>query len=208
MYRDGLAGVFAFGGVLAAVSFGFSATEVIVFGIALNLVAGVSTIIAGRLDDRFGARAVIITALRILIVSALFVFFFREEGKTMFWIGGIILSAAVGPAQASSRSLLARVTPTGMQGEIFGLYATTGRVMSFLSPLLWSVLIAAFGATHCGILGIVIVLLVGLLLLLLGEAAARRHRGRARRHLRQPRRHPRLSRRHRRTRHLRVMSIR
>lgn len=78
VYRDGLAGVFAFGGVLAAVSFGFSATEVIAFGIALNLVAGVSTIVAGRLDDRFGARAVIITALTILIVSALFVFFLRE----------------------------------------------------------------------------------------------------------------------------------
>ena len=166
VYRDGLAGVFAFGGVLAAVSFGFSATEVIAFGIALNLVAGVSTIIAGRLDDRFGPRAVIITALTILIVSALFVFVLREGVKPVFWIGGIILSAAVGPAQASSRSLLARVTPTGMQGEVFGLYATTGRVMSFLSPLLWSALIAWFGATHYGILGIVIVLLAGLLLLL------------------------------------------
>ena len=166
VYRDGLAGVFAFGGVLAAVSFGFSATEVIAFGIALNLVAGVSTIIAGRLDDRFGARAVIITALTILIVSALFVFFLREGGKPVFWVGGIILSAAVGPAQASSRSLLARVTPSGMQGEVFGLYATTGRVMSFLSPLLWALFIGWFGATHYGILGIVIVLLVGLLLLL------------------------------------------
>ncbi len=167
VYRDGLAGVFAFGGVLAAVSFGFGATEVILFGIALNLVAGVSTILAGRLDDRFGARAVIVTALSILIVSALFVFFFREEGKLIFWIGGIVLSAAVGPAQASSRSLLARVTPPMMQGEIFGLYATTGRVMSFLSPLLWSLFIGVFGATHFGILGITIVLIVGLVLLLL-----------------------------------------
>jgi UMF1 family MFS transporter len=167
VYRDGLAGVFAFGGVLAAVAFGFSATEVIIFGIALNLVAGVSTIIAGRLDDRFGPRAVIVTALSILIVSCLFVFFFREQGKTIFWIGGIILSAAVGPAQASSRSLLARVTPLGMQGEIFGLYATTGRVMSFLSPLLWAAFIAWFGATYWGIIGITIVLTIGLVLLLL-----------------------------------------
>lgn len=166
VYRDGLAGVFAFGGVLAAVAFGFSPNEVIIFGIALNLVAGVSTILAGRLDDRFGARAVIITALSVLIASCLFVFFFREEGKLIFWIGGIILSAAVGPAQASSRSLLARVTPEGMQGEIFGLYATTGRVMSFLSPLLWSLMIAWFGATYWGILGITVVLVLGLVLLL------------------------------------------
>ncbi|MEU1971346.1 MFS transporter [Microbacterium sp. NPDC019599] len=167
VYRDGLAGVFAFGGVLAAVSFGFSATEVILFGIALNLVAGVSTIAAGWLDDRFGARAVIVAALSVLIASALFVFFFREDGKLIFWIGGIILSAAVGPAQASSRALLARLTPAGMQGEIFGLYATTGRVMSFLSPLLWASFIGWFGATHFGILGIVIVLAAGLVLLLL-----------------------------------------
>ena len=166
VYRDGLAGVFAFGGVLAASAFGFTANEVIIFGIALNLVAGISTIAAGRLDDRFGARAVIITALSILIASALFVFVFHEGGKTIFWIGGIVLSAAVGPAQASSRSLLARVTPAGMQGEVFGLYATTGRAMSFLSPLLWALFIGWFGATYFGILGITIILAIGLALLL------------------------------------------
>ncbi len=166
IYRDGLAGVFAFGGVLAAVSFGFSPNEVILFGVALNLVAGVSTILAGRLDDRFGAKAVIVAALGIMVASALFIFFFREGGKSIFWIGGLILSATVGPAQAASRSLLARVAPQGMQGEIFGLYATTGRVMSFLSPLLWSLFIAWFGATHFGILGLVIVLAAGLAVLL------------------------------------------
>lgn len=166
VYRDGLAGVFAFGGILAAVSFGFSANEVMIFGIALNLVAGVSTIIAGRLDDRVGPRAVIVWSLAILIVSALFVFFFREHGKIIFWIGGIILSAGVGPAQASSRSLLTRVTPDEMQGEVFGLYATTGRVMSFLSPWLWAAFIGWFGATHYGILGITIVLAAGLALTL------------------------------------------
>lgn len=167
VYRDGLAGVFAFGGVLATAAFGFSASEVIIFGIALNLVAGVATIIAGRLDDRFGPRAVIVSALVILVVSCLFVFFFREGGKTVFWVGGIILSAAVGPAQAASRGLLARVTPEGMQGEIFGLYATTGRVASWISPLLWGAFIFWFGATYWGIIGLTIVLAVGLVLLLM-----------------------------------------
>ena len=167
IYRDGLAGVFAFGGVLAAVSFGFSSTEVIIFGIALNLVAGISTILSGRLDDRFGPRAVILTALCVLVGSCLFVFAFRDGGKLVFWIGGIVLSAAVGPAQAASRSLLARVTPDGMQGEIFGLYATTGRVVSFLSPLLWTTFIMIGGATHWGIIGITVVLALGLILLLL-----------------------------------------
>ncbi|HAM12173.1 MAG TPA: hypothetical protein DCO91_02420 [Microbacterium sp.] len=53
-----------------------------------------------------------------------------------------------------------------MQGEIFGLYATTGRVASFLSPAMWTVFIAAFGSTIFGVLGIGLVLLLGLILLL------------------------------------------
>ncbi len=167
VYRDGLAGVFAFGGILAAVAFGFSANEVLIFGLVANVVAGVSTILAGRADDRFGARAVIVAALGGLIVMGLLVFFLHDTGKLVFWIGGLLLSACVGPAQAASRSLLARVTPEGMQGEIFGLYATTGRVASFLSPAMWTIFIAAFGATIWGVLGIVVVLAVGLALLLL-----------------------------------------
>jgi len=167
VYRDGLAGVFAFGGILAAVVFGFTPTEVMIFGIAANVVAGISTILAGRADDRFGARSVIVTALTGLVTIALLLFFFRDVGTIVFWVGGLLLSAFVGPAQAASRSLLARVTPTGMQGEIFGLYATTGRVASFIAPGLWALFIALFGATYWGILGITIVLAVGLFLLLL-----------------------------------------
>lgn len=166
VYRDGLAGVFAFGGILASVAFGFTTNEVLIFGIAANVVAGVSTIIAGRADDRFGARAVIVTALSGLILMGLAVFFLHDVGTIVFWIGGLLLSAFVGPAQAASRSLLARATPPGMQGEIFGLYATTGRVASFISPLLWTLFIAWFGATIWGVLGIVVVLVLGLALLL------------------------------------------
>lgn len=167
IYRDGLSGIFAFGGILATVSFGFSPNEVLLFGIALNLIAGVATIAAGYLDDRFGPRAIIVGALVMLTVSALFIFFFREEGKAVFWVGGMVLSATVGPAQASSRSLLTRLTPANMQGEIFGLYATTGRAMSFLSPWLWAAFIGWFGATHFGVIGLTLVIVTGLLLLLI-----------------------------------------
>ncbi|GAA3667345.1 MFS transporter [Microbacterium marinilacus] len=167
VYRDGLAGVFAFGGVLASVAFHFTTDEVMIFGIAANLVAGVSTIVAGRFDDRFGSRSVIVFALTGLVAMALVVFFLRDLGTIVFWICGLLLSSFVGPAQAASRALLARVTPDGMQGEIFGLYATTGRVASFLAPAAWTLAIALAGSTVWGVLGLALVLLVGLVLLLL-----------------------------------------
>ncbi|AYF97922.1 MFS transporter [Protaetiibacter intestinalis] len=166
IYRDGLAGVFAFGGILAAVGFGFTSNEVMIFGLAANIVAGVSTILAGRLDDRFGAKAVIVTALGGLVVMGLFVFFARDLGVIAFWIGGLALSMFTGPAQAASRSLLTRVTPSSMQGEVFGLYATTGRVASILSPAAWTIFVTAFASTVFGVIGIVLVLAVGLTLLI------------------------------------------
>ncbi len=166
VFRDGLAGVFTFGAVIAAVSFRFSSEEVIAFGIAANLVAGVSTIAVGRLDDRFGPRAVILSSLTTLVACGAAVVVLRDAGATVFWVFGLLLSACVGPAQAASRSFLARVTPAGRESEIFGLYATTGRAASFLAPAAWTLMITLTGATIWGVLGIVAVLLAGLLLML------------------------------------------
>ncbi|GMA28938.1 MFS transporter [Arenivirga flava] len=167
VYRDGLAAVFTFGAVIASAVFGFEFLEVVIFGIAANLVAGVSTIVAGRYDDRFGAKAVITTALVGLVVSGLAVFLLRDVGTIVFWVFGLALCLFVGPAQASSRALLARVSPVGREGAIFGLYATTGRAASFIAPGLWTLFITLADSTAWGVLGIVIVLAVGLVLLLL-----------------------------------------
>jgi UMF1 family MFS transporter len=175
VYRDGLAGVFAFGAIIATGTFAFTSNEVLIFGIAANLVAGVSTIVAGRFDDRFGPRAVILFSLTGLVVAGTAAFFLHDAGKTPFWVFGLMLCAFVGPAQSASRSLLARVTPAGREGEIFGLYATTGRAASFLSPGLWALLIALFGYQYWGILGIVLVLAIGLVLMLLVKVAPKAH---------------------------------
>ena len=166
LFRDGLVGVFTFGGILAQGTFGFSSGQVIIFAIAANVVAGVSTLLSGRVDDRFGAKPVIVTSLVGLVIAGLAVFFLHGGGATAFWIFGLILCLFVGPAQSASRTFLTRVTPAGREGEVFGLYATTGRAVSFLAPLLFATFVAVGGAQYWGILGIVLVLLIGLVLLL------------------------------------------
>ena len=167
VYRDGLAGVFAFGGILAAQAFHFTSNEVMIFGLALVTISGVSTILAGRLDDNKGSRWLIIVSLSLLVGMALFVFAFAFAGKIILWVGGALLSAAVGPAQSASRTLLARLTPKSMQGEIFGLYATTGEVTGVLHPAMWTLFVVGFGATMFGVLGLGVLLGVGLVLFLL-----------------------------------------
>jgi UMF1 family MFS transporter len=172
IYRDGLAGVFTFGGVVAAGTFGFSQDEVILFAIAANVVAGVATISSGWLDDRLGPKTVVVGSLVGLLVAATGVFALHAGGSTVFWVCGLGLSAFVGPAQSASRTLLARTIPAGRESEIFGLYATTGRAASFIAPLAWSAfislggLVSDGGVQYWGILGIMLVLAVGLVLLL------------------------------------------
>lgn len=165
VFRDGLAGVFTFGAIIAAQVFGFSSSEVLYFAVAANVVAGISTIAAGRLDDRFGPKNLIIVSLVCLIVAGSSVLFIGT-GQLGFWIAGLFLCAFVGPVQSASRSFLARITPHGREGEVFGLYATTGRAVSFLAPALFAMFVALTGDTRLGILGIVLVLLAGLLLML------------------------------------------
>lgn len=173
LFRDGLAGVFAFGAILAAGTFGMSASEVIIFGAAANIVAGLATMAFGLLDDKIGPKQVIVISLVALTVLGAGVFIFHDGGPTIFWTLGLAMTAFVGPAQAASRSFLARVIPDGHAGEIFGLYATTGRVVSFLSPaafalFIWlgAVITGEDNTQYWGILGIALVLVAGLVVLL------------------------------------------
>jgi UMF1 family MFS transporter len=164
VFRDGLNGVFTFGGVLAASAFGFSATEVVIFAIVSNVVAGASTIAFGALDDRIGPKPLIFASLIVVVVSGLVAFLDHDGGPLVFWITGLIISAFVGPALSASRTLLARSIPDGRDGELFGLYATTGRAASFLAPSAFALSVAIGGAPQFGILGIAVVIVAGLVL--------------------------------------------
>ncbi|WNM25904.1 MFS transporter [Demequina capsici] len=173
IYRDGLAGVFAYGAVIASVAFGFSATEVLIFGIAANLVAGLATMIAGTIDDRIGPRTLILWSLGGMVVAGTAIIVLNGAGPIVFWAAGLVLCLFVGPVQAASRSLLARVAPPEREGEMFGLYATTGRAASWMAPLMWTLAIALTGATIWGVVGIIGVVAVGFVALMFVKIEAR-----------------------------------
>lgn len=165
IFRDGLAGIFTFGGPLAAGTFGFTFTEVIIFAVVANVIAALGAIVGGWFDDAVGPRAVIVTSLVGVMMAGGALLFL--EGKTAFWVCGSALCLFVGPAQAASRTYLGRLIPAGREGEIYGLYATTGRAVSFLAPWLFGLFVMMSGAQRWGIVGILLVVAVGLLLLLL-----------------------------------------
>ena len=171
VYRDGLNGVFAYGAVLGGIAFGLDLTEIIMFGIAANVVAGIGAFVGSFFEDRVGSRKIIFVSLVGVIVGGFGVFVFESAGTTAFFGFGLFLCTFVGPAQAASRTMMSRLSADDKQGEAFGLYATTGRAVSFLAPAAWAIFVGLFSPIY-GILGLMLILVVGLLLLISVRAIA------------------------------------
>jgi len=163
-YVDGLNTMFAFGGVYAAGTFGMTVAEVIQFGIALNVSAGLGATAFAWIDDRIGAKKTIAIALTGLI--ALGIPLLLVEEKLWFWIVGVPLGIFMGPAQSASRSLMAQLAPPDLRTEMFGLFAFSGKATAFLGPLILGTVTLAMDSQRAGMATILVFLGVGAILLL------------------------------------------
>ncbi len=164
IYTDGLNTLFAFGGIYAAGSFGFSFTEIIQFGIAINLTSGLGAVTFAWIDDWIGPKKTILIAVAALIFLSTILLII--ESKTLFWIFGLALGLFVGPAQAASRSLMAHMAPDNMITEMFGLFAFSGKATAFLGPAAVAFATDMFGSQRAGMSTIVIFFVAGALLML------------------------------------------
>lgn len=164
VFRDGLTGVFAFGAVLGVKVYGVSEADVLLFGVSASVVAAVGAVVGGRLDDRIGAKPVIVGALTAMIAVAGTLM--TLSGVLAFWICGLLLCLFIGPTLSAARTLMLRMSADGKEGVAFGLYTTTGRAVSYLAPVLFSTFIAVFGTDRAGMGGLIVVLAAGLLAML------------------------------------------
>jgi UMF1 family MFS transporter len=164
VFNDGLVTVFAFGGIYAAGTFGMSLSEVIVFGVVLNVAAGLGAVVFGFLDDKFGGRkTILLTLVALTIATAIAVW---APNRTWFWTAGVLIGIFVGPNQSASRSLMARFVPDKHQAEFFGFFAFSGKVTSFMGPILLGTVTAAFESQRAGVATVTLFFVVGGLLLM------------------------------------------
>jgi MFS transporter, UMF1 family len=161
VFGDGLAGVFAFGGVLGVNVYRISPASVLIFGIAASVMAALGAVAGGLVDDRIGSKPVIVGSLAVVITLALTLM--ALSGPLAFWACGLLLCLFIGPAQASARALLLRMSGHGKEGVAFGLYTMTGRAASFLAPWLFSIFVDVFHAVRAGMGGVCVVIGIGLL---------------------------------------------
>ena len=157
-YNDGLVTIFAFGGIYAVGTFGFSFQELVTFGIVLNVGAGLGALAFGFLDDRLGGKTTIGMSIAGLAVAALLGAL--APNRAWFWVSAIMVGIFSGPNQSASRSLMARFVPARHESEFFGFFAFSGKVTAFLGPALLGVLSDVY-SQRVGVASLLVFFLLG-----------------------------------------------
>ncbi len=164
IFTDGLTTLFLFGGVYAAGTFHMSTHDVLLFGIALNVTAGLGSFAFAWLDDFIGSRTVIMISLFSLIIFIALLL--TVNTLTLFWIFGLLIGIFVGPLQASSRAFMAKVTPKEKQNQMFGLFSFSGKATGFLGPFFVGLATYWTGSQRWGISTLIPFFVLGLLFML------------------------------------------
>jgi UMF1 family MFS transporter len=175
-YIDAVNTLFVFGPLVAKGAFGFTDAEMLGFGVTVMAAAGVGAIGFGSVEDRVGAKPVIV--LSIVVLAGLSISIAFLQSKSAMWGLSLVLALFFGPVQASSRSLMARLAPAEMQTKLFGLYALAGRATGPLGAALvgWATL--ATGSQKAGIAVVAVAFALGLALMIpVREAPAVPDRG-------------------------------
>jgi MFS transporter, UMF1 family len=185
IYTDGLVSLFAFGGIYAAGTFGWNTIQIGSFGIILAIAGTFGAWLGGKLDDKLGPKRVIAGSMLLLLFAIVAILFvdkdrilfievappvpggalFAASAERAYLLLGCLIGAAGGPLQAASRTLLIRLAPQDRIAQYFGLFALTGKVTSFVGPLLIGAITAVTASQKAGMAVLVLFFVAGLALL-------------------------------------------
>ncbi len=179
MYRDALNGIFAFGGIYAAGVLGWSIVQIGVFGILAAGVGAVGCWLGGKIDSRLGPKPVIAGCIVVLIGvctvvvgtdRTMVLFVPVAPGSALpdivFYTCGGFIGAAGGTLQAASRTMMVRQANPARMTEAFGLYALSGKVLSFVAPGLIALATTLTGSQRLGVTPLIVLFALGLVLLI------------------------------------------
>lgn len=134
--------------------------------LVIQLVAAPAAWLAGLAARRFGALPVLLacTAGWVLVVAGAFV---GLHDTTDVWPLALGVALVLGGSQTLAKSLVARCTPAGSSGAVFGLTQLAERGTGWLGPTVFAVVVATTGS-YRGALASLAVLFVAAAVVLAG----------------------------------------
>lgn len=164
LYADALIVLISGGGVFASGVFGYNFQEIIQMAIAANIVAFIGVIIGGYLNDKFSSKKIILVCITALILCVVFISMIAQT-KMQFFFGVMVVSIFLGTIQSASRVLMTLLLDSDNVGKGFGLFAFSGRITSFLGPLLVGTMTFLF-SQRVGLLSCIILFILGFIFMM------------------------------------------
>lgn len=189
IFNEGFIVLILFTGVFAAGILKWTATMLIVEGLINSVVAAIAGLFGGWLDTKIGSKKAtmvfvagcLLMNIILTSVSTHSIFFvelspaalvpdgslFPTLPDKVFLITQCFVAFFVTGAIATTRALMAKISPPEMLNEFFGLFAFSGTATSFIGPLAIGILTELFHNQRAGVAVGVFFLGLGLALMLL-----------------------------------------
>ena len=164
LYADGLNAIIVMGGIFAVGVFNLEIKDLLLLSILMNLTAFIGAIVGGYANDKFTSKFVIIFSLIGLIISSTIILFIQSN--IFFLIFASINGLFIGPIQSASRVFITKSIDENSQASGFGLFALSGKLTSFIGPLLVSTVTFITNSQRIGFSAAIFLLLIGFLILL------------------------------------------
>ena len=164
LYADGLNAIIVMGGIFAVGVFDLEIKDLLILSVLMNITAFIGAIVGGYANDKFTSKSVIIFSLLGLIFSSTIILFVKSQLFFLFFAA--INGFFIGPIQSASRVFITKSIDENSQASGFGLFALSGKLTSFIGPLLVSTITYISSSQRIGFSSAIILLLIGLLILL------------------------------------------
>ena len=164
IYADALIVLISGGGVYAMGVFGYTFEEIIKLAISANIVALFGVLIGGYLNDKFSSKSIILVCIISLIGSVIYTSLIAQT-KLQFFVSVMVVSIFLGTIQSASRVMMSNLLKDNNLGKGFGLFAFSGRITSFIGPLLVGTM-TFFFSQRIGLLSCSLLFIIGFVLML------------------------------------------
>ena len=164
IYADALIVLISGGGVYAMGVFGYTFEEIIKLAISANIVALFGVLIGGYLNDKFSSKSIILVCIIALIGSVIYTSLIAQT-KLQFFVSVMVVSIFLGTIQSASRVMMSNLLKDNNLGKGFGLFAFSGRITSFIGPLLVGTM-TFFFSQRIGLLSCSLLFIIGFILML------------------------------------------
>jgi UMF1 family MFS transporter len=188
-YNDAKVAVIAYSGIYAAGTFKWELVEMLVFAILLTPFSIMGGALGGWLDGRLGSKRAIQLTIGITSIATLGMVscspdriyflpydaaaagtfwsfpYFQTLPEVVYLATVMLLAMMITAAFATSRAMMARISPPSMMSQFFGLYALSGSATAFLGHGMVTFFTAAFDSQAIGLGSTLILFAVGFVLM-------------------------------------------